>query len=298
MGLERGVLLTYRIKQNLIPWLLLAPALLAIFTFVFLPTFYVIYLSLLHWNLIAKPRFVGLKNYTSLPQLSGFHSAFVNTILYSLGVTGTVIPAGLGLAILLNQGLAGTKIYRSLLFIPYVLPLVGSGIAWSWLFNRYGFIDNVLHFLGMVRLHWLGSSHLALIAVMLVSFWQYLGFYMLIFLGGLQAIDPILYEAAKMDGAGSWSTFWHMTLPSLAPSLLFALTTSVIQSFQVFDQIYVMTRGGPGTSSTTLVYFIYSEGFKFYSIGKASTVSVILLLSLAFITWLQFTLARRWAVSH
>lgn len=298
MGWHQGA--SHRRGASSLTWsgLLIAPALACIVVFVFFPTLYTAYLSTFHWDLLSPtPRFVGLANYAALPHASGFTSAVLNTVIYSTAVTVIVLPVGLALALLLDRGLPGTRFFRTVIFAPYVLPLVGSGIAWSWLYQpQYGLINQSLQLVHLVGPDWLGNSRTALLAVVVVSIWQYVGFYMLIFLGGLQSQDQALREAAQVDGASPRQVLQFVTFPLLAPSLLFASVISTIQSFQVFDQIYVMTGGGPGTATQTLVFYIYTQGFQFFSIGKASAVSVLLLLALAALTWTQFRLSRRWVV--
>lgn len=281
-------------------WLFILPGLAALTLFVFIPAGYVVFLSLLRWNLIdVHAQFVGLGNYVHLFASQSFQQALSNTLILGVGQIVILLPLGLFLALLLDMGLRGTRIYRTVMFGPYVLPLVASGLVWTLLYNQnFGLINQVLSWLHINGPDWLGTSGFALLAVLIMTVWQYLGYYMLIFLGGLQNVSVSLKEAAAIDGANDRQTFWHVTLPALSPSLFFALVICTIQAFQIFDQVYVMTGGGPDGSTSTLVYYIYNEGFQMYNIGTAAAASMVLLILLALLTWAQVRLGRRWVVEE
>ena len=281
-------------------WAFLAPAMLLLTVFIFVPAVYVVYLSLLHWNLLSShPKFVGFANYAVLFRDSNFHTALINSGLVSAAMVFIALPIGLVLAMLADLGLRGTRLYRTILFGPYVIPLVASGLIWSLLFNgRNGFIDQVLGVFGIAGPDWLGTQPYALMAVMVVTIWQFTGYYMLIFLGGLQGVPIGLKEAARVDGAGGWRVFRSVTLPSLSPSLFFAIVVCLIQSLQTFDQVYVMTNGGPDGATTTLVYYIFQQGFGMYNIGPATAASVVLLVILALLTFIQMRFSQRWVVEE
>lgn len=282
-------------------WLFVLPALAFISIFIFIPAIYVVYLSLLKWNLLSlHPKFVGLSNYVHMFQSPDFQQALTNTLILGVGMIVLSLPLALFLALLADMGLRGTRVYRTILFGPYVLPLVGSGLVWSLLYNKnYGFVNQILErFFQIHGPDWLGTQGYALMAVLIMSVWQYLGYYMLIFLGGLQSVPQHLKEAAAIDGGNRWQTFWHVTLPALSPSIVFAFVVCTIQSFQMFDQVYVMTGGGPDGASTTLVYYIYNQGFEMYNIGTATAASVFLLVLLALLTWVQVRFSRRWVVEE
>ncbi len=278
------------------PWLMLFPALAGISVFVLFPTLAVIGLSFTHWNLLSPhPAWNGMRNYQSLLSSPDFWTALLHTGIYALSVAGVILPAGFGIAWVLNQPLKARNAYRMIFFLPYVMPLAASGIVFSGLLAPSGGLVNVL----LGRLHvagpdWLGSVHWALVSVIAVTIWEYLGFYMLLFLSGLQQLNPALAEAASMDGAGSWQRFWAVIFPQLIPTAVFAGVMVVIQTFQAFDQIYVMTAGGPVTATTTLVYYIYEQGFQFFDIGRASAASVLFVLLVGAITLIQWRGMRRW----
>lgn len=279
-------------------WLFLSPGLIALTLFVLIPAGYVIFLSLLHWNLLdPQAQFVGLKNYIGLLSAPDFQQALLNTLYLGVGLLLTLLPLGLLLAVLLDMKLRATKVYRTILFAPYALPLVASGLAWAWLYSpNYGLINQILAAFHIAGPNWLGSSTWSLPAILFVTVWQYTGYYTIIFLSGLQSVSSALKEAASVDGANPWQTFWHVTLPSLSPTMFFAFVVCTIQAVQTFDQVYVMTDGGPQGGTTTLVYFIYNQGFQMYNIGAAAAASIYMLLFLALLTWLQIRLSRRWVV--
>ena len=281
-------------------WAFLAPAMFFITVFIFIPAVYVVYLSLLHWNLLSShPKFVGLRNYLYLFHDSNFHTALLNSGIVSAAMVFIALPIGLGLATLGDLGLRGTRIYRTIIFSPYVIPLVASGLIWSLLFNgSTGLVNAVLHLVGIAGPNWLGTSPYALISVIVVTIWQFTGYYMLIFLGGLQGVPVALKEAARVDGAGTWRVFRSITLPAISPSIFFAVVVCIIQSLQTFDPVYVMTEGGPDGSTTTLVYYIFEQGFGMYNIGPATAASVVLLVILAVLTFVQLRVSQRWVVEE
>lgn len=284
-----------RPKWNWSGMVFILPAFVFLSLFVFVPTLYVFYLSGFKWNLLNTPKFVGLQNYLQLMESSGFRQSLSNTVWFSGGMLVISLPMGLLLAVLLDRKLKATNFYRTVLFSPYVLPLVGSGLVWTLLYNKdYGLVNKVLSVFHVAGPDWLGTSGYALAAVLVMSVWQYLGYYMLIFLAGLQSVPDALKEAAAVDGGGRWNTFRHVTLPSLGPTILFAVVICLIQSFQTFDQVYVMTGGGPDNATSTLVYYIFNQGFQMNNIGHATSASVILLILLSVLTWLQMKVGQRW----
>ena len=282
-------------RESLVGLAFLLPSLILLGIFVFYPLGYVVYLSLLKWDLITPASVVGLNNYAALFKDSYFLQAVQVTVAISAASVAITLPLGFLCAVFLNLKLRESALYRGILLAPYIFPLVASGIAWSMMFQQDGGILNwLIRHLGGSGLNWLGSSTWAVIAVIIVGVWQYLGYYTLIFLAGLQGIPPDYYEAAAIDGAGNLVQAVRITLPLLSPTLLFATIILIIQSFQTFSQVYVMTQGGPAGATTTLVYYLYEVAFQFFQIGKAGAISVLLLLFLVGITLLQLMLARRW----
>lgn len=283
-------------RPTVVAALMLAPALTVLTVFVFFPVVYVIFLSFTDWDLISPDRrFVGMDNYVDLALSEEFRAVLVRTVVYSAATAMITLPLALVLAVFLNQKFRGRNVYRTILSSPFAVPLVGSAVIWLWLYDpSYGLINYLLGLVGVQGPNWLENSSTALLSVIIVSVWHYVGYYALLFLVGLQNIPAELYEAARIDGAGKWSEFWRITLPLLSPTVLFASTVSVIQSFQVFDQVYLLTGGGPADSTTTLIFYLYEQGFQFFHIGVAAAVSVFLLLSLIIFTILHMHFSRRW----
>lgn len=279
-------------------WTMLLPALVFLGIFVFIPIIYVVYLSMYKSNLLLPhPAFVGIQNYIGLLHDPTFVQAFWNSVILGVGMLIISLPLGILFAALLNMKLRGTRIYRTILFSPYVIPLVGSGLVFTLLFNtENGLVNHILGLFGAKPIDWLGQSHTALLSVVIISVWQYVGYYMLIFLAGLQNVPQSQLEACRVDGGSRWSSFVHVTLPSITPSIFFAIVICIIQSFQTFDQIYVMTGGGPDGASSTLAYYIYQEGFQMFNMGPSSAASVVLLVLLAGLSLIQIRLSNRWVV--
>ncbi|MCL6454189.1 MAG: sugar ABC transporter permease [Alicyclobacillus sp.] len=268
--------------------------------FVIGPLVYVAVLSTYRWNLLSpRPVEVGFRNYVYLWNSSVFRESVSNSLLLAIGMFVFSLPLGFFFAVLLNMKLRGTVIYRSILFSSYVIPLTASGLVFTLLLNTHdGLLNRVLEQFGLQPIDWLGSSHDALWSVLMVSVWQYVGYYMLIFLAGLQNVPESLLDACRVDGGSRWRTLWHVTLPCISPNVFFAIVVCLIQSFQTFDQVYVMTGGGPDNATSTLTYYLFNKGFQMVDIGPAAAASVVLLVILALLSFLQMSLGRRWVVDE
>jgi len=283
-------------REALLGWALLAPSLLLLGTFVVGPVLLDVPLSLMQYDMIAATgRWVGVDNYRALVADPIFWQAVGHTLELAVGTSAPLLALAVLFALVLNRRVRGRSVYRTILFAPYVIPLVASSIAWIWMLSSNGFVNEVLGLVLPVRgVTWLDSSGWALPGIMLVTIWQFAGYYTVLVLSGLQSIPREIEEAARIDGAGELRLALSITLPLLSPTLLFCLVVSVIASFRVFDQIYVMTGGGPGTATMTLVFYLYQQGFAFLNAGAGASVSVILLVGLLGVTWLQLHMARRW----
>jgi len=279
-------------------WALLAPALLLLGAFVVGPALLDVPLSFMHYDMIAATgRWGGLDNYRALAADPIFWEAVAHTLELAVGTAVPLLTLAVFFALVLNRRVRGRGVYRTILFAPYVIPLVASSIAWIWMLSSNGFVNEVMGLVLPVHgVAWLDSSAWALPGIMLVTIWQFVGYYTVLVLSGLQGIPHEIEEAARIDGAGEMRLAWSVTLPLLSPTLLFCLVVSVIASFRVFDQIYVMTGGGPGTATMTLVFYLYQQGFAFLNTGSGASVSVILLAGLMGVTWLQLHMARRWVI--
>ncbi len=264
---------------------LVAPAMLHFLIFTSLPVFAVVFLSFTDYSALELPKFLGLRNYEQILQDEVFWQAVKNTFQYVLAVVPATLVLGLATALLLNRALWGRTLYRTAFYIPTVTSTAAISMVWLWMYNsRFGLVNFLLERIGIPGQAWLSKPELALWAIILMSIWRGTGANMIIFLAGLQSVPRILYEAAAIDGADRWKLFWNVTLPMLTPTTFFVLVTSVISSFQVYEQVYMMTRGGPGYASTTIVHQIYQQAFENYRLGYASTLGVFLFLIILVVT--------------
>lgn len=289
------------------------PTYLIIFTFIIIPIFFAFYLSFNKWNLLGSMSLVGLSNYKKLFSSEEFWKALVNTFYYSFITVPLGIIISLLLAMLLNSKIKGIQIYRTIYFMPVMTSVVAGAFIWQWIFqSQNGILNYLLGFIGLGPLswlnepkgiftvifgsldvqipQWLGGPSVTLVAISIMTIWKNTGYYMIIFLAGLQNIPKALYEAAEIDGAGKVRMFFAITLPILSPTTYFVLIMSVIVSFQVFEQVAVTTQGGPLNSSLVLVYFIYQKAFKFLEVGYASSAAYILFAVVLILTVFQVKL--------
>jgi multiple sugar transport system permease protein len=281
-------------------WSFVAPALIAIGLFFALPTIGALFLSLTDFDIYALSdirnlRFIGLDNYVSLIERPLFWKAMGNTMWFVvLGVPLTV-AASLAAAMLLNaKTLRWKPIWRLAFFAPFVTTLVATAVVWRYLLHtRYGLINYGLGTIGVAPVDWLGDPRWSLPAILLFVVWKTFGYNMIIFLAALQTTSEELYEAARIDGAGWWAQFRHVTLPAIGPTLLLVSILSIAGFFQLFAEPYVMTLGGPAQSTVTVLYFMFEEGFKWWNLGTASAVAVILFILIFIVTMLQLWVARR-----
>jgi multiple sugar transport system permease protein len=273
-------------------WIFLAPALLMLGIFLLWPIAYLFYLSVTTGSFTsAGVRWVGLKNYWRLLLDPDFWQVLGNTAYFTIA---TVIPSliiPLGLAVLLNRSVALQGILRSAYFLPSIVSLVAAGLGFRWLFQTEGPVNALLSSIGIDPIPWLGSSTWAMPVLILLSIWKQLGFNMVVFLAGLQAIPPSRYEAAELDGANAWQQFWHITLPGLRPTLIFATITTAIFTLRSFEQVYVITGGGPLNSTNILVYYIYEEAFSQFDFGYAAAAATVLLAVALLLVYIQL---RTW----
>ena len=280
-------------------WLFVAPAMLAIAVFFVVPVAAALAMSFTDFDIYALAdlrnlRFIGLTNYLNLLQTPLFWQALLNTLFFVVVGVPLSIGASLGAALLLHSKLARFKgFYRTALFAPVVTTLVAVAVVWRYLLHtRYGLLNYALTGLGLPSVDWLGDPTWAMPAIMLMSVWKNFGYNMVILLAGLQAIPEDLYEAARLDGAKRWALLRHITLPSLAPMLLVVSILTMAGHFQLFAEPYVMTQGGPAQRTVTVLYFMYEEGFKWWSLGSASAVAFVLFLIMFALTLLQLRVAR------
>lgn len=281
-------------------WLLVAPALLVIGVFFFLPVVAAFFMSLTDFDLYALAslknlRFVGIANYVELMRTPLFWQALGNTLLFVVVGVPLSIAASLGAALLLNAKLAWLKpLFRTMFFAPVVTSMVAVAVIWRYLYHtRYGFINYAFDLLGLAPQDWLGDPHLSMPAIIFFAVWKNFGYNMIIFVAGLQSIPGELYEAAELDGAGAFSLLRHITLPALAPTMFMVSLLTMAGYFQLFAEPYVMTEGGPLQSTVSVLYLMYEQGFKWWNLGTATAVAFVLFVLMFAVTLLQIRFAGR-----
>lgn len=273
----------------------LSPSLLTLLAFWIGPMVGTAWVSLQDWNLIGRPSFVGLDNYTELWRDTEFHAALGHTLAYLAGYLPLVLGSGLAVALLLNAKLPAMTLYRATFFLPVISSWVAVSLLWKWLLNPAGgLVNRLLAAVGGPQPGWWTSPDWAIPSVILASVWKDIGFVAVILLAGLQAIPRDLLEAAALDGAGPWRRLVRVVLPLLSPSLFFVVVISLINGFQVFDQVWVMTEGGPGGASSVVVEQIVKYAFSYGRVGYASAMSIALFAVILLVTVVQLRLQRRW----
>lgn len=282
-------------RSILTPYLFLFPALIVLGLTVFYPAIQAFYLSFTsyEYDLTQVPQWVGLANFRRLWIDKVFWLTLVNTFLYLIGVVPILIFAPLGLAILVNRQLRLIGWFRLSIYTPVIISLVVAGIAWKALYASHGLFNQLLKQVGFeTGIPWLTSPQLTLWSVMVVTIWKGLGYYMVIYLAGLQAIPPELYEAAAIDGSDGWKKHWDLTLPLMRPYLFLVAVISAISATKVFEEVYIMTRGGPGNSSKTVVYYIYEQGFQYLDISYACAIGLVLFLAILLLSCLNLRFTK------
>lgn len=280
-------------------WAFLAPALLLIGVFFFLPVLAALLLSFTDFDIYAlgdldRLRFIGFDNYRQLLQSPLFWIALGNTFYFVIVGGPLSVAVSLGAALLVNARLIRFPgLFRTAFFLPVVTTLVAVAVVWRYLYHpRYGLLNYTLSLLGVEPIDWLGDPDWAMPAIILMAVWKNFGFNMIIFIAGLQNIPMQLYEAARIDGAGAWAQFRHITLPLLGPTFLFVALMTMIGYFQVFAEPYVMTQGGPANRTLSIVLLMYEEGFRWWNIGYASAAAFLLFVLILAVTMLQLKLRR------
>ncbi|HYP44350.1 MAG TPA: sugar ABC transporter permease [Propionibacteriaceae bacterium] len=273
----------------------LAPSLLGLMAFTSFPIVASLLLSFYNWPVFGNHTFIGLKNFQTLIANDAFRTAILNTLLFVVLYVPLNIVISLGLAVWISPRIKGRGFYRTLFFIPAVTPVVANAAIFSLVLSPNGLVDSLSQtWLGKQAPNFLGSTTWAMAAVVLLSIWQGFGYNMLVFSAALDAVPSSLTEQAAIDGAGTFARFFRIVLPLLTPSIFFAVVLTLISSFQVFTQAYVLTGGGPGNTTTTMVLFLYEQGFRFFKLGMASAVAWVLFLIILAITVFQFIGQKKW----
>lgn len=284
-------------EETFVAYLFLLPSLIILLTFAFFPVVFSVVASFTRWNLPYRPVWTGLGNYlylfTNQVGWAAFRQAMVNTVYFTLGSVPLNMVISLFLALLLNQKLKGVGLFRTAYFLPTITSTVAMSVVWMWLYHpaNYGFFNSVLLRLGLPTERWLRDPVLAMPAVIAMGIWHGMGYNVIIFLAGLQNVPAQLYEAARIDGAGTWQQFSKITWPLLSPTTFYVLVIGVINAMQAFSQMHVMTQGGPLGRTTTIVYLLYHEAFESFAMGRASALACILFVLLLVLTLIQFRMA-------
>lgn len=295
----KKVLVQGKRKSEKRAYLFIFPQMVLLFVLVIIPVLYSLVLAFCDWDFVSgveNIKFVGLDNFINMWKDPKFIRSFVNTIVFVAGVVPISMTLSLVIAIILNKNVFCKGILRLGFFIPYISSIVAVSIVWSFIFNpTQGPINDFLMRIGIQNPPgWLTDSNWALVSLMIVSIWQALGYCIIIYLGGLQNVPEDLYEAAKIDGASGLQQFFKITLPMLSPTTFFLLITRIIQSFQIFAPIRVLTNGGPGYSTNVMVFYMYDNAFQYYKMGYASAVAWIMFAIIMVITVIQWRGQKKW----
>lgn len=282
------------VREMTAAYLFLSPAFVFLIIFTAIPSVYALVLSFCKWDLITSPKFVGLAQWVKAVSSREATTSIGVTLGITMASAPIALAIGLWLAIMLDKLPFGKVLFRTAFFAPFVATLTAVSFVWSDLFNTTnGYFNYILQQIGLPPVGWLIYPLAAQISVSVVLIWQSIGFNMLLFLAGLQGIDQTYYEAAVVDGAKGRDIFWHITLPMLSPTTFFLLINMIIRGFQLYESVFILTAGGPGYSTTTLVYFIYRAAFKNYNIGLASALSMVLFVLIGITTMIMWRLQNR-----
>jgi putative chitobiose transport system permease protein len=277
------------------PYLFLLPALLVLGLTVFWPALQAFYLSFTRYDLIGTPEWIGWENFRKLWSDRLFWKTLGNTLLYLAGVVPILIVVPLGLAILVNRQIAGMNWFRAAFYTPVVISIVVAGIAWKFIYAENGLLNQILKVFGLESVGWLTTTQWAIFSVMAVTIWKGLGYYMVIYLAGLQSISAELYEAAAIDGSDGVVKHWDITIPLMRPYLTLVAVISAISATKVFEEVYIMTRGEPNSSSKTVVYYLYERAFKDFQISYGCTIGLVLFLAILGLSFLNLKLIPKQA---
>ncbi|HWJ51708.1 MAG TPA: sugar ABC transporter permease [Solirubrobacteraceae bacterium] len=281
-------------SEHLAGWAFVAPAVILIAVFALIPIGWSLLLSLQANNLIAPPHYVGLANYKTLTKDAAFRSAIGHTLIYTAVFVPVSVVGALGLAVALNRKIRGIRLYRLAVFVPLVTSTVATGIIFLWLLDpTFGLVNYLLSLVGLPQQQFLQDPNEALYCIAAMTIWGWLGFDVIIYLAALQGIPTDLLEAAEIDGASRWATFRSVVVPLLGPATLFLVVWSTINALQLFDEIYVTTRGGPLGSTTVIVYYLYQQAFQFFNAGYGAAIAYVLFLAVLLVTLLQLWIGRR-----
>ena len=276
-------------------YIFLLPNLLLFAAFTIYPVFASFFYSLNEWTIQNPMKFIGLNNYIALLSDTTFRKVLGNTFYYTAGVIPFQTALGLLIAVALNQKLRFTTVYRSVYFVPVVTSSIAVSMVWQWMYQpEWGVFNSLLKIVGIQGPNWLFSTTWSMPAVILLSIWKNVGYSVVLYLAALQSVPESLYESAMIDGANSWQRFWKVTMPLISPTTFFIIVLSVIGSFQSFDQIYVLTQGGPARATSVIAHYLYQNGFQFFKMGYAAAIAYVMFAFLLVVTIIQWYYRRRW----
>jgi multiple sugar transport system permease protein len=286
----------YRWHSRLTPWILILPTLIGLVVFRLIPIVSSLVLSFTKWNLITDPKFIGVKNYTELFSDPDFWKILGNTLKITAGYVVGGMVFGLLLALLVNNRIKGMNFFRAAIYMPVITSAVAVGIVWTRILGpKYGILDFLLGKLGITAPYWLQDPNLAIWTVTFVQVWKMSGYYMILFLAGLQAISKEVIEASVVDGATPAQRLFRVTIPMLSPTTFFVLTVAIMDAFKNFELIYAMTKGGPQNATNTLVYSVYLNAFSYNRVGYAEAIAWVLMLVVGILTVFNFYVKKYWA---
>ena len=288
---SRVQLLLWRLRKTWAGYLFVSPAALLIILFSYVAMVFSLYISFFQWDIITERHtFVGIDNFRRAFAAPVVQVSFKNTAIYVVAIVPGIVVGSLALAVLGNQVRRGRALFRTVYFIPTITPGVVVAMLWVWIFEPTGALNRLLASIGISGPNWLFDKGTALLAIIIMTLWSAMGYYMIIFMAGLSDIPEVFYEAAKVDGANRWATFWSITIPLLRNSLIFVFVTLTIGGFQMFTQVFIMTRGGPVQATQTVQYTIYQQAFQLLEMGYASAISWMLFAVILFFSGLQLKL--------
>jgi len=281
-------------RENLDGWLFIMPWVIGFLAFTLGPMVASAVMAFMQWDILTPAKFIGLTNFRNMASDPLFLKSFGNTAYYTFIGVPLYLLTSLAAALLLNTGMRGTNIYRTLFFLPSLTPAVANALLWTWIFNPdFGLANGILYLLGLPKQQWLFDENLAKPAFILMGIWG-MGQQMILFLAGLQGIPDQLYEAASIDGAGLWRKTLNITLPMLTPTIFFNLVMGIIGSFQVFTTAFIATGGGPHYATLFYLLYLYRNAFDYFKMGYASSLAWVLFVVVLIFTLIQFATARRW----
>ena len=285
-----------QVKKTSLVLMFILPAVIPLSVFWIWPMVKAIFMSFTDWDFISSNyNIVGIDNYRELFLDNMFFNALKNTFIFTIGTLVPTIAGGLAIAMLFKKKIKGAALYKAIIFSPWITPTVAISIVWSWIFEpEYGFANYILQLLSLPKSQWLQSSDTAMISVIIVTIWKGFGWAMVFYLTALEKVPSYLYEAAAIDGAGAYKKFTSITLPLISPTTFFLSIITTINSLQAYDQIQVLTQGGPAGSTRTILYMYYQTAFENFNIGQATAIAIIILLMIGVLSGLQFIASKKW----